>query len=183
MDVANLSRVEGPNLVLRLIEPGDAAYVHALRTDPAYNRHLSPVAGDVEDQRRWIEPYKAREARVEELYYVIERRDGNRCGLVRLYDIGRDTFTWGSWILDENKPRKAALESAILSFEVGFNYLNLPTALVDVHSDNSRALSIYLRLGMVEVKRTKDEIFLTYSRVRFRADHDALLSILTGTME
>ena len=60
----NLARVEGPNLTLRLIRPADADYVHALRTDPAYNRHLSEVRGTAEDQRRWIEAYKAREAGV-----------------------------------------------------------------------------------------------------------------------
>ena len=119
----NLARVEGPNLILRLIRPEDADYVQALRTDPAYNRHLSEVRGTAEDQRSWIEGYKAREADLRELYYVIERKDGTRCGLVRLYDIRADSFTWGSWILDYNKTRKAALESAVLSFGIGFEEL------------------------------------------------------------
>ena len=128
----SLGRVEGPNLILRLIRPEDADYVHALRNDPAYNRHLSEVRGTAEDQRRWIEGYKAREAVLRELYYVIERKDGIRCGLVRLYDIGAESFTWGSWLLDQNKTRKAALESAILSFGVGFDELGLSLAHVDV---------------------------------------------------
>ena len=116
MDLLSIARVEGPNLILRLIEPEDAAYVHSLRNNPAYNTHLSTVTGTVDDQRTWIKDYKSREAHGQEYYYVIERKDGTRCGLVRLYDIEAASFTWGSWILDENKPRKAALESAILSF-------------------------------------------------------------------
>jgi len=85
----NLARVEGPNLILRLIRPEDADYVHTLRTDPAYNRHLSEVRGTAEDQRSWIEGYKAREADLRELYYVIERKDGTRFGLVPAFtDIG-----------------------------------------------------------------------------------------------
>ena len=115
-----VAQIEGPNLRLRLIEQSDAAYVHGLRTDARYNTHLSEVTGTAEDQRQWIERYKSREAKLEELYYVIERKDGVRCGVVRLYDIQADCFTWGSWILDENKPRKAALESAVLSFGLGF---------------------------------------------------------------
>ena len=32
----DLSRIKGPNLALRLIQPEDAAYVHGLRIDPAF---------------------------------------------------------------------------------------------------------------------------------------------------
>jgi len=174
----NLARVEGPNLILRLIRPKDADYVHALRTDPAYNRHLSEVRGTAEDQRRWIESYKAREADLRELYYVIERKDGTRCGLVRLYDIGADSFTWGSWILDHNKTRKAALESAVLSFGVGFDGLGLPQALVDVRIGNEQALAIYQRLGMIELRRDDQDAYFAYPRVRFDADRAGYLAIL-----
>ena len=174
----NLARVEGPNLILRLIRPEDADYVHALRTDPAYNRHLSEVRGTAEDQRRWIEGYKAREADLRELYYVIERKDGTRCGLVRLYDIGAESFTWGSWILDHNKTRKAALESAVLSFGVGFDGLGLSQALVDVRIGNAQALAIYQRLGMIELRRDDQDIYFIYPRVRFEADRAGYLAIL-----
>lgn len=174
----NLARVEGPNLILRLIRPEDADYVHALRTNPAYNRHLSEVSGTAEDQRLWIEGYKAREADLRELYYVIERKDGTRCGLVRLYDIGSDSFTWGSWILDHNKTRKAALESAVLSFGVGFDGLGLPQALVDVRIGNEQALAIYQRFGMTEVRRDDRDIYFTYPRRRFDADRAGYLAIL-----
>ena len=105
-----LARVEGPNLALRLITPDDAAYVHGLRIDPAYNQHLSEVSGTAEDQRRWIEGYKTREAEGREFYYIIERKDGRPCGVVRLYDLEADSFTWGSWILDSHKTRYAAIE-------------------------------------------------------------------------
>lgn len=178
MAVADIGRVEGPNLALRLITPQDAAYVYGLRTDPAYNRHLSEVRGTVEDQRRWIEGCKAREAERRELYYVIERKDGLRCGLVRLYDIGADSFTWGSWILDAGKPKKAALESALLSFGIGFDRLGLTKALVDVRVHNDRAASFYRRLGMVETHRTPQDIYFVYPRARFEADREALMAVL-----
>jgi RimJ/RimL family protein N-acetyltransferase len=179
----DLTRIEGPNLVLRLIRPEDADYVHALRTDPAYNRHLSEVRGTAEDQRRWIEDYKAREVDLRELYYVIERRDGVRCGLVRLYDIGKDGFTWGSWILDRNKTRKAALESAVLSFGIGFEGLRLPTANVDVRVENDHAQAFYRRLGMTEIRRDARDIYFAYPRDRFLTDRPSYMGILEGGHE
>ena len=180
IDIPEIRRVEGPNLTLRLIEPEDASYVHGLRTDPSYNAHLSEVAGTVEDQRDWIENYKARETAAQELYYVIERKDGVRCGLVRLYDISADGFTWGSWILDGNKPSKAALESAVLSFGIGFDILGCDLASVDVRVDNTHAEAFYRRLGMVETDRTDTDIYFKYPRNQFDADRANYLQLLEG---
>lgn len=174
-----LARIAGPNLVLRLITPDDAAYVHGLRLDPAYNTHLSKVRGTVADQRVWIEAYKAREAAGQEVYYIITRHDGTRCGTVRLYDITDDSFTWGSWILDHNKPPKAALESAVLSFGVGFEGLGAGSARIDVRCNNTRAEAFYRRLRMTETHRTEQDIFFTYPRARFMADRDEYLVLLS----
>jgi RimJ/RimL family protein N-acetyltransferase len=174
----SLDRVEGPNLVLRLIQPADAGYVYGLRINPAYNSHLSEIRGTADDQRRWIDDYKAREADGSELYYIIERRDGMRCGTVRLYDIQVESFTWGSWILDQNKPPKAALESAMLSFGIGFQDLGLERATVDVRIANTHAEAFYRRLGMTETHRTEQDIFFVYPRSRFeavRAGYQAIL--------
>lgn len=173
-----LSRIDGIQLSLRLVQPEDAAYIHGLRTDPTYNDHLSAVTGTMEDQRSWIEAYMAREAAGAEYYFVIERKDGVRCGVVRLYDILSDQFTWGSWILDHNKPRKAALESSVLSFDVGFNTLGIDTANVYVRVENTHAESFYRRLGMTEVRRTESEISFVYSRAQFDATKNTYLSIL-----
>jgi hypothetical protein len=95
MIAEKIRHVDGHNLSLRRIQPDDAEYVFDLRTNPSYNEHLSDVTGSVEDQRQWIETYKSREAKLSELYYMIERKDGLPRGVVRLYDIEQDSFTWG----------------------------------------------------------------------------------------
>ena len=140
---------EGPSLRLRPVRPDDAAYIHGLRVNPAYNRHLSPATGTVADQRAWIERYQAREAAGQEIYYIIERRDtGLPCGTVRLYDIEADRFTWGSWILDQTKPPKAALESAVLSFGLGFDDLGRDLACVFDVRVTTPTPAFHRRFGM-----------------------------------
>ncbi|MFD0858598.1 GNAT family N-acetyltransferase [Roseovarius aquimarinus] len=178
MTKSPVAQVTGPNLRLRLITPDDASYVYALRKDPRYSQHLSPVTGTVEDQRLWIEGYKTQEAECRQFYYVIERHDGTRCGLVRLYDIEKDQFTWGSWILDANKPRKAALESVVLSFGIGFDHLNLWVAKVDVRVGNRHAEAFYRRLGMIETNRTEQDIFFDYPRRIFQETRPCYLQLL-----
>jgi len=172
----DLFPVLGRQVALRLVRPGDAAFVHGLRCDPAYNTHLSAVTGTVDDQRAWILRYLEREAAGQEIYCVIERIDGLPCGLVRLYDIADDQFTWGSWILNADKPQKAALESAVLSFGLGFRQLNLPVAYVDVRIHNAKARAFYSRLGMQELRRDEQDIYFVYHRAMFEKDVDALRS-------
>ena len=177
-DLSSFARVKGPNLTLRLIEPEDAAYVHSLRSNPAYNTPLSTVTGTVDDQRAWIEDYKPREAQGQEFYYVIERKDGARCGLVRLYDIEAESFTWGSWILDENKPPKAALESAVLICAIGFDGLACDRAVFEVLSDNSHTLLFHRRFGANETGSDELYVYFDYTRTHFEADRANFLSIL-----
>ncbi len=76
---------------------------------------------------------------------------GINLGLVRVYDIdyATKTFTWGSWVIrEDNRPKYAAIESALLSFTFAFNELNLSIAKIDVKSANSRADNFYQRFGM-----------------------------------
>jgi len=177
-DLSSIARVWGPNLILRLIEPEDAAYVYSLRSNPAYSTYLSTVTGTVDDQRLWIEGYKSREAQGQEFYYVIERKDGTRCGLVRLYDIEAENFTWGSWILDENKPRKAALESAVLIYQIGFLGHNLDSAIFEVLNENSHTLAFHRRFGALETGHDELNTYFKYARARFEKDKMAHFSIL-----
>jgi RimJ/RimL family protein N-acetyltransferase len=171
--------ITGQQLQLRLVRPEDAAYIHYLRTIPLYNKHLSTVTGTVEDQRVWIDSYKTREAAGEEYYYIIERRDDGRpCGVVRLYDIGADSFTWGSWILDANKPPKAALESAVLSFGVGFEQLGLRLAQLDVRRANARAIAFYRRFGMTQGGEDAENLYFTLHWDDFRRNRDDFMKLL-----
>jgi RimJ/RimL family protein N-acetyltransferase len=173
-----LPRIDGIQLSLRLVQPEDALYIHGLRTDPTYNGYLSTVTGTVEDQRSWIEAYKTREAAGSEYYFVIERKDGVRCGVVRLYDIIGDQFTWGSWILDYNKPRKAALESALLIYRYGFEVLGLSRSVFEVRRENENTLAFHRRLKATQTHEDDRNIYFVYSREQFVADKLAHMDVL-----
>lgn len=174
--------LEGVWLNLRLVRPGDAAYIHELRMDPTYNLHLSPVSGTVQDQEDWLHRYKTREGAGTEYYYVIERRsDAHPCGLVRLYDIQDGQFTWGSWILDRNKPPKAALESALLIYVKGFEELGLRKSAFDVRASNDRALAFHRLFGAVETGRDAQDVFFEYTAAKFSTDKERHMAMLNAS--
>ena len=165
---AQIKRIEGFKLALRLIQSCDADYVHRLRTDPSLNTHLSEVRGSVLQQKDWIESYKQREIAGSEYYYIIERlSDALPCGVVRLYNIKGSYFTWGSWILDQNKPQKAALESAVLIYELGFDFIGCELAVFEVRKDNIHTINFHRRFGAKEVGLDDTNVYFQYSKSSF----------------
>ncbi len=170
--------LDGPGLRLRLIRPNDSEYVYQLRTNPGLNVYLSQVTGTVVDQKTWIERYKVREVAGDEWYFVIERRDGTRCGLVRIYDLTPETFTWGSWVLDANKPSKAALESIYLVCEFGFSHLKRRKAIIEVRKGNEKSLTFQRRFGAKETHYTEDNIYFEYLSTQFVKDKVRFQAVL-----
>jgi RimJ/RimL family protein N-acetyltransferase len=162
-----MDKIVGTNVCLRLVQPADAAYLFQLRTDPALNTHLSQVYGTIADQEAWITSYKEREQAGAEFYFIIERLDQTPCGTVRLYNIEGNTFTWGSWMLDCNKPRKAALESAFHVYDVAFNTLGLRCAEFDVRIDNGHTIEFHRRFGATELHSDQTDTFFEYTAEDF----------------
>lgn len=148
--------LESKNIRLRFVEDSDAEFILSLRLNDLYNTFLSSVSPDVEEQKKWIRKYKDDERNGIQYYSIIERLDGTPCGTVRIYDIRNDSFCWGSWILNENKTRYAALESAFLVYEFGFKQLGFKKSHFDVMKENKKVIQFHTRIGAV--KTSEDEI-------------------------
>lgn len=140
---------------LRLVEESDAEFIVSLRVDEKYNKHLSAVTGDVEAQVNWIRRYKEDEANKQQFYFIIERLDGVRCGTVRVYDFVGDSFCWGSWILNEDKTRYAAIESAFLVYQFAFEELGFQKCHFDVRKGNDRVISFHEKMGATRTGETE----------------------------
>ena len=161
LEANELGALSGFKVLLRLANPEDAEFVYNLRIDPAYNSHLSPITGGIAGQVEWIKNYKRREQASSEFYFIIERIDDLKpCGVVRLYDINNDTFTWGSWILNQDKPPKAALDSAMLIYSFGFRKLGLKKAVFEVDKKNTHTINFHERFGAKFV--SEDELNRNY---------------------
>lgn len=176
--------IDGHNISFRLVRPEDAAYIQTLRVSPDYGRHLSAPAPSVAAQQSWIQGYKAREASGREYYFVIERRDdGAACGVVRLYDIIDGSFTWGSWILDVNKPSKAALDCALLIYEIAFGALGCTRAVFDVRAENAGALAFHRRFGAVETGADDLNVYFKIDADDFAARAKTLHAVFDTSAE
>lgn len=141
-------------IMLRPVEESDAEFIVGLRVDEKYNKHLSVVTADVEAQINWIRRYKEDEANKQQFYFIIERLDGERCGTVRLYDFVGESFSWGSWILNEQKTRYAAIESAFLVYRFAFEELGFKRCHFEVRKGNERVISFHEKMGALKTGET-----------------------------
>ena len=140
-------QLKSKSIQFRLITESDSIFLLSLRLNPKYNTFLSKVGTDVESQKKWISSYKKDEKLGLQYYFIIERLDGTPCGTVRLYDFRDDSFCWGSWILNDEKTKYAALESAFLVYKFGFEELNFKRCHFDVMKGNQQVLSFHEKLG------------------------------------
>lgn len=171
-------RLVARSIRLRPAEPGDARFILSLRTDPRKNRYLSPTTDDLEAQRRWLEACKRREQAGREFYFVIETLAAEPCGVVRVYDIEDRTFTWGSWIVGDNAPRKTAIESALLVYRFAFDELDLCECRFDVRLGNERTLAFHDRFGATRTHRDALNQYFVYRRGQWQADRQRYVGFL-----
>lgn len=152
---------------LRLVEEGDAGFIINIRSVPTKAGFLSVIESSVDDQKNWIREYKKRENIGAEYYYIIETKDNHPCGTVRLYDFFGQSCSFGSLILGDNKPPKAALESTMATFSLAFNILKISHCEIKTAKSNAHAISFFKRLGVQQYGEDQNEIFLVYRRETF----------------
>ncbi len=163
---------------LRLVEESDAEFILQLRLNNLYNKFLSAVPADIVSQKRWIKKYKIDEKAEKQFYFIIERTDGVPCGTVRVYDIRKDSFCWGSWILNEDKTRYAALESAFLIYEFGFNHLGFSKSHFDVMKGNLGVINFHTKMGAKKIAEDEENVFFVITNTAVLQSKEKLADMI-----
>jgi len=164
--------ITGKNIDLRPIEISDAEFILSLRLDPALNQYLSSVENNIEKQREWLQFCQQDPT---QHYFIIQNKQQQPLGTIRIYDIKNNSFCWGSWIVIPEARSYASFESIILLyhyafFELGFDHTNF-----DVRKENTKALNFYLRFGAVITHENDQDFFLTYTKEDFLDKYKSLL--------
>lgn len=154
----------GKTIKFRLVNPSfsDAEFIYNLRINPKFNTHLSIVSGDVKNQVEWLEAYKKREQAGTEYYFIIERKTPELpIGVVRVYDFAgdRESFSWGSWILNDDKTNSSAIESALIIYDFGFRVLGFRSCHFDVRKGNEKVISFHEKCGAFRVGEDEQNIY------------------------
>lgn len=77
---------------MRTVEIKDAEFIYNMRQNESKTKYLSKIRETVEAQKEWIQDYKQREDNKQEFYFVIESKENEKLGLVRMYDFQNTSF-------------------------------------------------------------------------------------------
>ena len=120
------------NLILRDATENDSEFILKLRTDPKKAKHLSPTSTSLKDQVMYMKSYKTR---TDQAYFIIENKNNEMLGCIRMYNPSRDSFEWGSWLIVSGALPFVALESALSMYSYA-KRLGFRQAKVDVRQEN-----------------------------------------------
>lgn len=154
----------GKNINLRTVNVSDANFIYEMRQNEVKTKYLSTIEGTVESQKEWIKKYKNREKDKIEFYFVIESKDEEKLGLVRMYDFKGDSFGWGSWLIKDNAPRTTAIESALQIYEFAFHNLNFKKAHFDVRKGNEKVIAFHKRFGAIIISENDLDYFFNFEK-------------------
>ena len=154
----------GKNIHLRTVEIEDAEFIFSMRQNQNKTKYLSKVTGTVDSQKEWIKNYKQREEEKKEFYFVIESKDKEKLGLVRMYDFQDESFCWGSWLIKEDAPKTTAIESALQIYEFGFYSLGFERSHFDVRKGNDKVIAFHKRFGAKIVDEDELDYFFNFEK-------------------
>ena len=164
-------------LDIRLVYAEDAGLIVRLRSNSQATRYMITLDDDLEQQEKWIEEYKKREALGSDYYFVFES-NGAPIGLARLSHIDnkKKICTASSWIKDISVKGLGA-EMFVARFVVAFEYLGMKSINTSIHRDNYSALKHWM-FFKVEQRLKKNNFFeLTLTRCDFEERKDKYIDL------
>ncbi|TXK65585.1 GNAT family N-acetyltransferase [Alkalisalibacterium limincola] len=162
--IRKAARIVGDTLVFRDAKVSDAEFILSLRTDSEKSRFLSVTTKDLGAQRAWLQRYAASEGQA---YFIIEC-ENKPIGTVRLYDAQGKSFCWGSWILIDGRPRRAAMESALMVYAYALRHLGFHECHFSVKAGNEKVVSFHERFGANKIIAVEDDLHFVISNERIR---------------
>ena len=144
----------GKSINLRDVLVSDAGFILSLRLNKELNKYISSTSPDIKNQEIWIKQYH--ENPNLQYYYIIENKEGESFGTVRVYDFQKDSFCWGSWLIKKGAPLSFAIESALMVYEFAFNTLGFNRAHLDMRKENLKVVEFHKNFGAKYV--SEDEL-------------------------
>lgn len=160
-------KVIGKTIYLRNVTVDDAEFILSLRNDDKKSRFLSKTNPELDAQKEWINSYSSDSSQA---YFIICTKDDRKIGTVRVYDIIANSFCWGSWILTDEAPASASIESALIIYKYALSR-GLESAHFDVRKGNTSVYRFHERFGAVRVSESENDYF-------YKLNNDAIITSL-----
>lgn len=159
-DPMTTSLIEGKNINFRKVVESDAAFILNLRLDNRSNQFMTKTDNDLNKQIQWIRDYQKRP---QEYYFIIESKEKEDYGTIRIDASRQDSFCLGSWIIKKGAPGTVAIECVLLTYEFGFYKLGYKNCHFNVIKDNLKVVNFHKRFGAQVVFEDEKKIYFNFT--------------------
>ncbi len=165
----------GKYVNLREVTLKDAKFILDLRCDPKKSKHLNKTEYNLQKQEDYISRYFTLD---DEYYFIIEDKQGNPKGTIRIYDIKDKQYTGGSWLMVDEATSLEAIEGDFLLNDFAFNVLGMELDAYDVRKANKKMVRFHLNRGAKIVSENEIDYFFELTKEEFNKNKQRLLQII-----
>jgi len=155
----------------------DAEFILGLRTNPYKNKYLNYTEPNLENQIIWLNEYKTREERGEELYYIIYENN-IPVGTIRIYNINENECTTGSWLFSSNTYQLTPIISELLIYEIVYNILKKSTVLFDVRKENKKVVTYHKLKRITLINEDEENFYYSMSRAEWEESKMKIFNLM-----
>lgn len=139
--------ISGKFVDLKSITVEDAEFSFAIRAEAKNRETVGQPAGTIEDQRKFIEWQRKQPG---DYYFVVWNKNGERVGLIGVYDIQGDTAELGREVSD-GSPMEA-MEAEVLLADFYQEVLHLKRVSSVIYLSNKKHISNQRKRGLEMTK-------------------------------
>jgi hypothetical protein len=158
------------NIYLKLVNLNDAKYIFKLRTDKKLARYLNPTSFIFKNQVEWMKLYFKRNQKKLEYYFKFQIKKNRKFytfGVARIIKLSKNSFSFGSWIIEPNKPNWYAIECALAIYEFAFIIKNFKKNKMWIDLRNKKVIKFHKSLGAIETSRDHKQIYVDLSKKNY----------------
>ena len=155
----------------------DAEFILGLRTNPSKNKYLNYTEPNLENQIIWLNEYKTREERGDELYYIIYENN-IPVGTIRIYNIKDNECTTGSWLFSSNTHQLTPIISELLIYEIVYNILKKSTVLFDVRKENKKVVNYHKLKRITLINEDEENFYYSMSRAEWEESKMKIFNLM-----
>lgn len=140
----DIKKIFGKNVNVRDVEIDDADFILSLRCDDKKSKYLHKTEYNIQKQQDYIKHYKTLD---NEWYFIIEDKNCKPIGTYRIYDLRKDSFCIGSWLMVETATPEQVIEGEYLVKMFAFEKTGFDKFHFDVRKENKKVIRFHKMLG------------------------------------
>lgn len=137
---------------IREVEITDAEFILSLRCDEKKAKYLHKTEYNLQKQQEYIKNCLAKD---DEWYFIIENKNRKKIGTYRIYDLKKDSFCIGSWLMVDGCSPQEMMEGEYLVKMFAFKKTGFYKFHFDVRKENKKVIRYHKMMGAKQVGETE----------------------------